>query len=349
VLLLQCVGWPFLGVLAASRLSGARRSGLLDFFDTWRLYALAPFPALAALGVALRSPGLILLGGLGSAWLRVVAWAARGQTHPYCIRRDLPRLRVLTANVLGGNSQPEALAALVEREQPDVIALQEVRAGFGTEIVRLLAQTHPYVDLRPHARNYGGALLSRLPLEEVEAFRLARRGAVCQRARVQVEGEHVEIFNVHLDTPFEIFPRHHGLLPFGIRHRTRNVRDVEVERLLELVAPIDHPLIVLGDFNTSAGSRPYRRLRRGLRDAFAEVGRGSGHTFPQPVPIHGLVLPWALLRIDYAWFKGALSPREARTLRQLGSDHFALLVNFVVLERTRATRTGAAWTLPTAD
>lgn len=53
-----------------------------------------------------------------------------------------------------------------------------------------------------------------------------------------------------------------------------------------LAAPIDRaaalpaPVILAGDFNLAAGSRAYRGLPGDWHDAFAEAGRGFGHTYP---------------------------------------------------------------------
>ena len=93
-----------------------------------------------------------------------------------------------------------------------------------------------------------------------------------------------------------------------------------------MVGAIDGPVLVAGDFKTSAGSRPHRILLRHLRDAYREVGGGVGHTFPQPASVRGLWVPAPLLRIDYVFFRGGLEPLRARTLPHPGSDHRAVLV-----------------------
>src|SRR5439155_13680530 len=132
---------------------------------------------------------------------------------------------------------------------------------------------------------------SRWPLEDLETFRLADRGHICQRARLSMDGCSVEVFNVHPVAPFEIYRRRRRLLKFGIRRRTSSFRDDQIDCLIELTSDLKEPTIFLGDFNVAAGSRLYRRLLMRLRDAFGEVGSGLGHTFPRPTKGYSLPLP----------------------------------------------------------
>jgi endonuclease/exonuclease/phosphatase (EEP) superfamily protein YafD len=319
-----------------SRRNRPQRSGLLEFLDTWSFYLLAPWPLLGPLALLLRSASLGLLAALGSVQAFQVAQLALGQA-----RRPGPvagsRLRVMTANVLATNPDARALADQIRREQPDLVALQEVQGEFGAELGEQLSSLLPYTWLRPHHRFSGAALLSRWPLESQDAFRLSEFGHFCQHAQILVEGRPLHVFNVHLETPFVIHRRRRGFPRFGIRYRSYTARDEEVERLLSLVEKLDEAVIVAGDFNSSAGSRPHRRLLTGLRDAFREMGRGLGHTFPQAVLINGFYCPLPLLRIDYIFFRGPLRPLAASTTHQPGSDHRTVLADFDLVSPTNCT------------
>lgn len=326
--LIHVAGWPLLGLLGAARLGLRRRGSLLDFVDTWASYPLAGWPLLAPVAVSARSAGLGLLAGLGSALAAESARRvlARGQAG----RVAGPTLRVLSANVLGTNPDPTALAGLIARERPDLALLQEVRPAFGAKLVERVGEHLPYHELSPHLRFGGAALLSRRPLEAVACFRLAGGGHYCQRARMELAGRSLRVFNIHLETPYELHPWPGRFPSFRLRHRPCHARDRQVEELLDLVAEIDGPLLVGGDFNAAAGSRPHRLLLRRLRDAYLEAGRGLGHTFPRPTAVRAFWLPAPLLRIDYVFVQGSLDPLRARTLDHPGSDHRAVLVDLAL-------------------
>lgn len=325
----QLVGWPTLALVAAARWSRSWRPWLLELVDTWQLYLLSPWPALAPLALWLRSPALGVLATAGGALGLIHGRAVLGRA------RSAPggpgaRLRVMTANVLGDNAAVDGLIELIQREQPDVVALQEVRPAFAEAVLARLGTAYPYRQLHPDARYAGAALLSRVPFEEPLQFKLCERGHHCQQVRLLLDDQPLRFFNIHLQVPFEIVARPRRFPPFWIRWRSDNARAEEVERLLRLLEPIAEPVIVVGDFNTAAGSWVHRRLLEHLRDAFQEAGRGFGHTFPRPVSVNGLVLPCPVLRIDYVFFRGALQPVAARTLEQRGSDHRALVVDFLL-------------------
>lgn len=323
--LVQTVGWPLVALLAAARIGTFRRPWLLDLLDIWAAYLLAPWPLLWLVAALTRSRSLAGLAAVGSA-LAIASGRASLARGPGPGNDVAVRLRVLSANVLGRNLSAAALADLIERERPDVVALQEVRLNFCAELIERVGPLLPYFETQPHERFSGAALLSRLPLHDVENFRLTTRGHLCQRAQLHLDEQRVHLFNVHLETPFELFPRASDVLSFGIRRRALATRDEEVDRLICLASGLSEPVLLVGDFNASAGSRPHRQLRRYFRDVFLEVGHGLGHTFPRPVSVYGPRLPAPVLRIDYAFARGPLEPISARTLDHPGSDHRALLV-----------------------
>jgi endonuclease/exonuclease/phosphatase (EEP) superfamily protein YafD len=327
------IGWPLLVCAALSRRDRPQPNALLELLDTWALYLLAPWPLLGLLAWLRRSAALGLLTAIGSVQALQVARLTVGQG-----RRPGPvsglRLRVMTANVLAPNRDAGALAELIRSEQPDLVAFQEIRTDFGADLEARLGSLLPYAQISPHARFGGAALFSRWPLDGLETFKLSERGHFCQHARVLVAGQPLHFLNIHLQTPFEVLRRRRGLVRVGIRHRTESARDDEVERLLGMVEKLDEAVVVAGDFNSSAGSRPHRRLLTVLQDAFREVGRGLGHTFPQAVSVNGLFCPVPLLRIDYLFFRGPVRPLSARTVHQPGSDHRSVIADFDLLGAT---------------
>jgi len=73
---------------------------------------------------------------------------------------------VLSANVLGDNTDMTRLLALIDQAQPDVIALQEVRPQASIDLAALTAYPHRLIIPQPD--NFGIGLLSRTPLTDLE-------------------------------------------------------------------------------------------------------------------------------------------------------------------------------------
>jgi vancomycin resistance protein VanJ len=78
-------------------------------------------------------------------------------------------------------------------------------------------------------------------------------------------------------------------------------------------------VLVLGDYNVTDREPAYQTLARGLHDAHLEVGWGSGASW-RPERFKGM--PFGLLRIDYLFSAGGLSPVSITTdCTPRGGDH----------------------------
>lgn len=88
---------------------------------------------------------------------------------------------------------------------------------------------------------------------------------ICTRARLCAAGQKFSVFNAHFD--------HHG--------RTAPARSARL--LLERMEELDHPHVLMGDFNSTPDSEALSILREALRDSFDERHpgdrRGTYHEF----------------------------------------------------------------------
>lgn len=210
-----------------------------------------------------------------------------------------------------------AIAEVIRREQPDVVALQEVDRhsswSGGFDHLELLSElsglphrlhgAHFAITVGRTHVNCGTALLSALPWVETRAATFAsawrdNKGWVA--GRVLCGSADVEVFSVHLDF----------LNPL--------VRRRQVHKLLADLS-VDQRAVVAGDLNSPS-------LRRG---AMAHLTNGSelvvvgpiDPTFPADAP------RWCL---DRVLLTPSLSIRSGRVLDERLSDHRPVLVEFAV-------------------
>ena len=106
-----------------------------------------------------------------------------------------------------------------------------------------------------------------------------------------------------------------------------NGRLNQVEGLLDELAPIQGPLIVLGDFNTGDREPGYAAMRAQFRDLFRETTPGFGYTFPYQRRMGPLYIPVPLVRIDYVWARGPLTPLATSIHCITGSDHCMIVAD----------------------
>ncbi len=244
-----------------------------------------------------------------------------------------PALRLLTLNIAHARRQAQhqallkahtlrrnlaAIAAVLSRERPDVVALQEADGpsawSGGFDHVATLASLagfehafrgeHNPFSLGRLDLSSGTALLSRLPLvaPRSRAFQQSWRdtkGFVAATVEsLALAGQAVDFVSIHLDFLAE------------------RVRRRQVDQLIDTFRGSDRPLVVSGDFNCEWGERRrcFDLLAREL--ALRAAGFGGRPTFPAWRPL--VRLDWVLLspELDFATY---------RTLEDRLSDHLGVL------------------------
>jgi endonuclease/exonuclease/phosphatase family metal-dependent hydrolase len=232
-------------------------------------------------------------------------------------RRHGRHQALLSASTLRSNLS--AIATVLRREAPDLVALQEADGpsawSGGFDHVSTLAELagYPYAFRGEHnpftlgnlELSSGTALLARVALGEPRSHAFSQnwrdtKGFVA--ATVEPGG---------WDTPLDVVSIHLDFLAERVRRR-------QVEQLVESFHASERPLVVLGDFNCewSERRRCLALLRRelGLRPV-----EGSGHaTFPSWRP---------LVRLDWVLVSPELGFAAYETLPDRLSDHLGVVAD----------------------
>jgi endonuclease/exonuclease/phosphatase family metal-dependent hydrolase len=218
------------------------------------------------------------------------------------------RVRILTYNVQSLRRGLDRVAAVIADEDPDVALLQECGTRGG--VVKLAEalgmqsiSTHRAFGRVRNAVLYGQAwrLRGREVPEFVRVGRTLRRGAMV--AWLRREGVSMTAVSTHL-----------GLVP---AERVEHARE-----LTDRLAAEETPVVVGADLNESPEAPAARWIGARYFDAFAQVGEGTGPTFPAAAPT---------ARIDYLFVGGAVSvqrvwvPEGREAVR--ASDHLPVVAN----------------------
>ncbi|MEN3314272.1 MAG: hypothetical protein V7605_506 [Acidimicrobiaceae bacterium] len=320
----QLTGW---GLVAAPAVTAAARLTRRESTDAILMAeAFGPLlgvPAVAALGLAAatRRRGLTMTAGavtgLHLGWLTAELRQANrpvDRSSPGSPESDpASRLRLFSANVLFTNSDVEGIAAEVVAADPDVVVLQEVSSSTLANLGRAgTLDRFPYRSLRPRRDPLGSAVLSRFPLDEVDDCIVG--GMPMARATLVVGLHRLRIYNVHTRAPFG---------PGG-----RPLWKTQLAALADVVRVEPGPLVLVGDFNASAGHRPFRALlAAGVRDAHMARRRWWVTTWPSN---RRLTPPFA--RIDHVLVSPHLAVLGAAEGEGRGSDHRPVIADLAVLE-----------------
>ncbi len=289
---------------AAVRLGGWERGPLVQ------LFAFTPY--VAAWSVPLAVLALLRRRWLAGAFAVVAAVALVTAVLPRALPDHQPaargaQLRVMTANMLVGGSDPATIVRLVREHRVDVLAVQEhTPAGEAALVAAGLAADLPQRQSNGEVGTTGSALWSRYPLSQT-GMRRNSGGFAQSYGTVAVPGG-----------PPVLVESAHPLAPWAV-HVNDDWRD---DLLAQPRATPDGPLrILLGDFNATLDHEPLRRLiRSGYTDAADARGKGLVGTWG---PYDGDLIP--PVTIDHVLVDRRIRVDAFSVHGQPDSDHRAIV------------------------
>lgn len=237
-------------------------------------------------------------------------------------------IRILTYNVhscrgTDGKVDPARIAAVIASCKADIVALQEVdvgraRSGGVDQAERIASHlgmaSHFHPALHLEEEQYGDAILTALPAELVKAAPLPSigepRGAIW--LSVDLGGVNLQVINTHL----------------GLRRRERLTQAATLLGPEWVGAMEDRhaPAVLLGDFNATPSSAPYRALSAHGQDVQLANGGRARATFPSRFPF---------LRLDHIFIGQGVETVHAEVrsdaLARRASDHLPLLAEIAVM------------------
>lgn len=194
-------------------------------------------------------------------------------------------LKILSYNIKHAElSSLDSIAAVINGQSPDIVALQEVdvltsRSGKVDQATRLGELTGMFHAFQPSLENfdggqYGLALLSRYPIRSSQ--RIPLRSAAEQRILALME--------------VEVDPQH--VIPVAVTHFGTTGATERVNQAEDVKAALAGKpgAVVAGDLNATPSEAGITSLQQLLTDAWTRGGSGSGYTHSAGFPTK---------RIDY--------------------------------------------------
>ncbi|QIG50994.1 hypothetical protein G5V57_26650 [Nordella sp. HKS 07] len=247
-------------------------------------------------GIAIVMIGLLVISALPH--LTAASYPAPEIKAP----ADHRVLRVMSFNTWLLNADVDAMAAEIERNDPDILVLQE----FGTEKRALLDRLKarmPYQDDCRHLDHCYMAVLSKFPIEDFESH-AAWVGPPMVRARFGKELGGLTVIGIHT-----------------IRFPYSRAQFTQLNELADLVRRLEGPRIVMGDFNATPSSR--------LLGTFEQ--RSSLRRLDSWLPTWPANFQMPQLAIDHIFASPDVkSVEKVRIGNNAGSDHFPLVVRVAV-------------------
>lgn len=269
--------------------------------------------------------------------------------------REGGELRIMSYNVLNfydylneGKTREEVadgVANIVLEYHPDVLCIQEftpfaqkigrneciaqfgekmkmpyqyyhIKQHFGSNVI---FSKYPLIALKPdelmgEEKEYG-------PVVKVDAGEKGEFYVICVHLTSnQLSNDEITVFSDTGNTKEEMKSYSKSILK-----KLKTAYEKRSKEVSEMLSDIPHDgraIVLCGDFNDTPLSYTYHQIKRaGFTDGFVKAGWGIGRTYAGKLP---------LLRIDYVWGNERIQPMAFKRLKEKGSDHYPVMMDFNV-------------------
>lgn len=243
------------------------------------------------------------------------------------------------------------IIALVQKEKPDVLMLQEMSAAFDTlatnsidSVADLLGYRYYFYDSRMEEgldsiHHFGRIILTNFPVQQKNVCerktahlfsdRICYLDITIGKKMYRFTCAHLESFKTDFhpnmqipDTLFELYSKvkktdtklDRILKAFAEHH-------AQADMIKQFIDTSTIPVFLGGDFNDVPNSYAYQTIASKLNDAHLEAGTGLGRSFSKYLPT---------LRIDFIFAPKNFRILNCYTIQQLISDHFPVIAEVTI-------------------
>jgi len=222
-----------------------------------------------------------------------------------------PQIRVMTLNLHGSDTSPEAFQALIEDEDPDIVLLTELPED-ETRLLAPVSRRYPHRTESRRGSPFDVVLLSRWRLESWSDDRSAASFLPVLTARLCDPGPKTRCLTlVGL----------HAARPFGSGAKLQAAQLRLVAEAVRAV-PTGH-VVVAGDLNLTPWSAAFDRFVREAGLSGKPRERGLAATWMSRFPLFGL-------GIDHVLAGPGMEVLRSRVGPDVGSDHFPVTAHLAL-------------------
>ncbi len=228
------------------------------------------------------------------------------------------------------------VASLIKDVQPDILTIQEYFSKIkGTkQFTDQLVEEGDFKDyyfepaMQSEHEGYGQIVFSKYPIiysgvitkNEFGINRIIFTDIVKGHDTVRVYNVHLRSFGLQsedkafIQNPSTVPSDEHGTKRVGRKLKLAfERRGKQAQALRDHIDTTQYPVIVMGDFNDTPMSYSVNLIRKDLKNAFNEKGRGWGVTHYEMLPI---------LQIDYIFCSKSFDVEQYKIVKEKLSDHY---------------------------
>ncbi len=207
---------------------------------------------------------------------------------------------------------------LIRNESPDILSLQEYHPHPNVDLSFF---KYKYEKLSGKKTKYGQAIFSNFPIVNSGSVEFPNTSNNAIFVDVIIKNDTVRVYNVHLEsmrinTNVESLKEEDSERLFKRVGKTFKMQQFQTELFLMHKRQCTHKMIICGDFNNTAFSYVYRKIKGDLNDTFKEAGNGFGRTYD---------FKFFPIRIDFILSDDAFEVNGFKAYNEHLSDHYPVM------------------------
>ncbi len=253
-------------------------------------------------------------------------------------------------NLYQWNKDPktrENLFKFLREQSPNIICFQEFYSEGKGQRSQNIAKELPFCPYSAIYYTSTPASISGFGIATYSSFPIIKRSRIPFNSIANaamytdhcINGDTIRVFNLHLesigfreenyifmDTVKFTYNNEQikEIRKIGSRLKSAFIRRAEQAAMIaNYIKDSPYPVIVMGDFNDTPQSFAYRKIKKGMYDAFRKAGRGFGNTYAGELPS---------FRIDYIMYSDPFIPYQFKRIKNEYSDHFPITTRFYLPE-----------------
>ena len=206
----------------------------------------------------------------------------------------------------------------IKTEFPDILSMQEYHPH---ENIDLSFFKHKYEELSGKKRKYGQAIFSKYPIVNSGSIEFPNTANNTIFVDVAKGNDTIRVYNIHLESlrinaEVESLKKEDSERLFKRIGASFKMQQIQTELFLTHKKQCPYRMIICGDFNNTAFSYVYRKIKGDLNDTFKVAGNGFGRTYD---------FKFFPIRIDFIFSNEAFSVNEFKSYNEHYSDHYPIM------------------------
>ena len=211
----------------------------------------------------------------------------------------------------------------IKTEAPDILSIQEYHPHKNIDFSFF---KYKFEKLSGKKTKYGQAIFSQFPIVNSGSIEFPDTGNNAIFADVVKEKDTIRIYNIHLESlrinaNVESLKKEDSERLFKRIGSTFKMQQFQTELFLMHKKQCPYKMVICGDFNNTAFSYVYRKIKDDLQDAFKEAGSGFGRTHD---------FKFFPVRIDFIFADEAFQINGFKSYNEHYSDHFPIMTTLAL-------------------